>query len=164
MKAKPSRRRSSAILADLPKDSANLKGPIANHAETYYPALALILLCEYDDQKYESEIKILIEILMRRQTGDRRVHLHGRQEAVGDTSQMQYAALAMFVADQHQFRIDPKAAKAALNWLTGTQQRQNGSFIYKIRDPTATAIHVEHALSGIRILQSNQPESERFTF
>lgn len=123
------------ILADLPKQSAGLDGPIAEHNETYYPALALILLCEFDDQKYESEIKVLIEILLRRQmrTG---AFSYRSDKNEGDTSQMQYAALAMFVAEQHQFEIEPEAAKAALNWLAVTQQ-QNGAFYYKVIDPSA---------------------------
>jgi hypothetical protein len=122
------------ILADLPKNPTDPKGPLADHAETYYPAVALILLCEFDDQKYEREIKILIDILMRRQrrTG---AFTYKADKNEGDTSQMQYAALAMFVADQHQFEIEPEAAKAALNWLTTTQQ-QNGVFYYKVLDPS----------------------------
>ncbi len=124
------------ILADLPKNPSKLNGPIAEHNETYYPALALILLCEFDDQKYESEIKLLIDILLKRQkrTG---AFSYRRDKTEGDTSQMQYAALAMFVAEQHQFEINPQAAKAALDWLATTQQ-QNGAFYYKVIDPSAT--------------------------
>lgn len=125
------------ILDDLPKSGDKLKGPIAENNETYYPAVALILLCEVDDQKYQSEIELLIKILLKRQrnTG---AFTYTKDKAQGDTSQMQYAALAMFVADQHQFEINPEAAKAALTWLTGTQQ-SDGTFRYKINDPRASA-------------------------
>ena len=125
------------ILSDLPKGSDKTKGPIATHRETYYPAVALILLCEVDDQKYESQIKLLIEILLKRQRKSG-AFTYTSDKNVGDTSQMQYAALAMFVADQHQFEIEPQAAKAALTWLTGTQQ-QDGAFRYKITDPGPSA-------------------------
>ncbi len=125
------------ILADLPKGSDKKKGPIAGNNETYYPAVALILLCEVDDQKYESQIKLLIEILLERQRQSGAFTYNSDKDG-GDTSQMQYAALAMFVADQHQFEIDPQASKAALTWLTGTQQ-QDGTFRYKISAPTPSA-------------------------
>ncbi len=119
------------ILADLPKKEDESGGPLAGAPETYYPAMALILLCEYDDQKYEKEIELLIRILMKRQ------QIHGgfaytRAPSVGDTSQIQYAALAMFVARQHRFFIKPEAAKSALLWLTGTQ-KQGGTFYYKLK-------------------------------
>jgi len=124
------------ILADLPKGSDQFTGPLGKSNETYYPAVALILLCEVDDQTYESEIKLLIEILLNRQQNSGAFsYLSDKKE--GDTSQMQYAALAMFVADQHQFEIPTQASKAALTWLTGTQQ-QNGAFYYKVIDPTSS--------------------------
>ena len=125
------------ILGDLPKSADKLTGPIAGNSETYYPAVALILLCEVDDQKYQSEIELLIKILLKRQrnTG---AFTYTKDKGLGDTSQMQYAALAMFVADQHQFEIDPQASKAALTWLTGTQ-REDGTFRYKIIDPKGSS-------------------------
>lgn len=125
------------ILGDLPKGSNTESGPIAKNNETYYPAVALILLCEVDDQKYESQIKLLIEILLRRQRQSG-AFTYNSEKSNGDTSQMQYAALAMFVADQHQFEIDPQASKAALTWLTGTQQ-QDGTFRYKVSIPNPSA-------------------------
>jgi len=82
------------ILSDLPKDSGKENGPLANAAETYYPAVALILLCEVDDQKYESEIRLLIDILLIRQR-DSGAFTYTSDKKGGDTSQMQYAALAI---------------------------------------------------------------------
>ena len=134
------------ILKDLPKGPDIATGPLGKASETYYPAVALILLCEVDDQKYESEIRLLIEILLARQRNSGAfTYLSDKNQ--GDTSQMQYAALAMFVADQHQFEIDPEAARGALFWLTGTQQ-QDGTFRYKISDPNSSTPRGRPTLSS----------------
>lgn len=114
------------VLKDIPKDTQG--SGFEKAPEIYYPCMALILLCEVDDQKYDSEIKYLIDLLKRRQK-ENGGYTYVSEPRVGDTSQVQYAALAMFVARQHGFYVDPEMGKAALTWLCATQQ-QGGVFVY----------------------------------
>ncbi len=94
----------------------------------YEPCLALILLCDIGDEKYANEIRALIKWLEGRQLGSGSFCYNGRP-GVDDTSQTQYAALAMFVAKHHGFSINPQVAKRALEWLVKVQVQ--GSWYYQ---------------------------------
>ena len=99
---------------------------LLNWDSMYEPCLALILLCEVDDEKYKEQIQRMLR------------WLEGRQLATGawgykarprdDTSQTQYAALAMFVAKHHGFKINYEVPKKAIEWLARVQVQ--GSWYY----------------------------------
>ncbi len=142
------------ILATFEKVEENpglTSGNVLTYNELYYPALALILLAEFDDVKYADQIKQLIKMFQGRQqpTG---AFGYFNQDRSGDTSQTQYAALALFIAKHHNFQIDPEVAKKTLSWLVATQN-QAGGWVYKVNStgpndpgrPGGTSSHSMHA-------------------
>ena len=94
----------------------------------YEPCLALILLCDVDDQTFAPEIRTLIDYIQGRQlnTGS---YCYNAIPGVDDVSQTQYAALSLFVAKHHGFQIDLQVTKRALQWLVNVQTQ--GSWYYQ---------------------------------
>jgi hypothetical protein len=130
-----------AVLRDIPDEDPTEETEIdrsnlLKHDEIYQPCLAMILLAEVDDSKYAPQIKRLLKSIQDRQesTG---AFTYLRKPGTGDTSQTQYAALAMFVAKHHGFNIRPEVGKRALQWLTVTQ-RPGGGWVYTTRHRSAT--------------------------
>ena len=125
----------ASIAADFPEPGTDLSGAERNanilvQQELYYPSLALILLAEFDAKEYKSEIKALLEMFKRRQRPNG-AFTYRNQPNSGDTSQTQFAALAMSVAKTHGFNVDVEMAKKALDWFC-TSQRQGGQWLYKL--------------------------------
>lgn len=104
-------------------------GDITEYSEVYFPALALILLAEFDDKKYSSEIEELLQMFVDRQRPNG-TFTYLNQPSSSDTSQTQFAALAMSVAKSHDFKVNPDMGSRALDWLCDTQQR-GGNWVYK---------------------------------
>jgi len=104
-------------------------GEILNESEMYFPCLAMILLAEYDSQKYKSEINAILKMIKDRQLGFG-AHTYKREKNSGDTSQTQFVALALVVAKAHGFEIDVDVAKRSLDWFVRSQ-KQNGTWVYK---------------------------------
>ena len=102
--------------------------------ETYFPALALILLAEYDVKKYEAECLKILEALIDRQL-DNGGYTYSNSQT-GDTSQSQFGALAMFVARQHRLTFDPEVARNLLSFYVN-YQAQNGTWAYQPATPNA---------------------------
>ncbi len=98
--------------------------------EIYFPALALILLAETDARKYQDTIRELVTFIESRQEPNGSF-TYFREQNTCDTSQTQFAALAMFVAKHHGFDVDVDMAKRTLEWIVASQL-QNGGWIYKL--------------------------------
>lgn len=114
--------------------------------ECYFPALALILLAETDARKYRNEIKHLLDAFEDRQRPNG-AFTYLKQPDSGDTSQTQFASLAMMVAKQHGFEFDVEMPKRALEWLCASQQ-PGGIFVYKlVNNGTASDIGRPDSLS-----------------
>ena len=97
----------------------------AGFEKMYASALACVFLLELDGEKYKNQIEVLLD------------HIHLRQQdsgswgykeypTAGDTSQIQYIALAFWLARQQEFDIDNEACRMALKWLVDTQQGSGG--------------------------------------
>ena len=105
------------------------KGDILEESEMYYPCLAMILLAEYDAQKYKSEIKAILKMIKDRQLAFG-AHTYKQEKDSGDTSQTQFVALAFAVAKAHRFEIDVDVAKRSLDWFVRSQ-KESGAWLYK---------------------------------
>jgi len=116
-------------------DNEGVGRGMANHGNIYYPALALIVLCDVDDQKYEPYIIKLLNMLEGWQQSNGSYNYPfktAQDDSVGDISQTQYACLAFFVAKHHGYRVDPEVAKKTLEWLVNSQVQS--SWYYHSRD------------------------------
>ena len=105
------------------------KGEILEESEMYYPCLAMILLAEYDAQKYKSEINAILQMIRDRQLAFG-AHSYKREKNSGDTSQTQFVALALVVAKAHGFEVDVQVAKRSLDWFVRSQKPE-GAWVYK---------------------------------
>lgn len=118
----------ASIQAMLPPDPS--PSNLLTQDECYFPALALILMAETDAKKYQNEIRQIIQMFEDRQRPNG-AFTYNRQPNSGDTSQTQFASLALLVAKQHGFEFDPEMPKRALDWLCESQQ-SGGIFVYKL--------------------------------
>lgn len=117
---------------------AQLAKPVEEWEDTsegsiYSACTSLILLCELDEQQYSVEIQKLLDHILRRQ------HQSGcwgyrAAPSVGDTSQQQYAILALWTADYNGFQVPTDAIERGVNWLMRVQDPQ-GRYAYKPEDP-----------------------------
>lgn len=112
-------------------------------SSTYAPALAVLLLCEVDDQLFRPQIQVCLDLLASRQIPNGGF-AYSRQ-VVADVSQTQYACLAFWAADRHQFQVDPAIGKRALEYLIRAQTL-DGGFSYQglIQNDT----RVTHSMSA----------------
>ena len=130
-------------------------GEIMHNHEMYYPCLALILLLEVDDVKYKPQIIKMLQMVKERQLSSG-AYTYLRKD-VPDTSQTQYAALALYVARQHRFNFDSEIAKNILQSYVD-YQAGNGSWDYTPRKGTPVAafsLSIHSASSGSVYLLSD---------
>ena len=119
------------IVSSMNVDSSQ-GGNILRDNATYIPALACILLCDVNDERYKDQIVKLLRELESRQNADGGFGYLGDRKTVGDTSQMQYIGLAMYVAHHHGFKVDLNGAKRAVEWLAASV-RPEGSWYYQYK-------------------------------
>lgn len=96
----------------------------------YAPAMCLIFLLDMGPEEYETEIENMLELLISRQQ-DSGAWGYSNQDGHGDTSQMQYIGLALWLAAEAGFEVDPEIGKRALEWMIASQD-QSGGWIYTI--------------------------------
>jgi hypothetical protein len=127
---------------DHPRIQAGIKacrdsiGSVATNNEIYSPALALIFLCELEDQ--QPDLKGLAQsyldvIVKRQQPGGGWGYLN---LPTGDTSQTQYGALAMWMAANHGHDVPQDTVERLCGWLVRTQD-PSGTWGYQGKDPGA---------------------------
>ncbi len=102
------------------------------HEFTLYEAvMATLLLVDMDPKAYKSDIEKLITLMLRFQKP------HGGwgyyREMVGDTSQTQYAILALWAADRTGASVPAAPMERGLAWLLRTQDL-SGGFDYHPED------------------------------
>lgn len=99
-------------------------GELKSRNEVYSLGLATIFLVELDPSTYRREIELLLEILRRAQKP------HGgwgyTDRETGDTSMVQYVALAMWEAKQAGFHVPQSMIEGLAEWLLRTQDPSGG--------------------------------------
>lgn len=121
------------------------KPPLKDDSYMYALCLAIILYCDCDDRRYKPQITELLNGMLARQNGDGSFGYMG-QTGIGDTSQTQYAALAMWMAKAHGFMVPPEAAKKCLDWLCRSKSAE-GSWYYNVRNYQAYGGNPDHSNS-----------------
>ena len=99
--------------------------------EVYYPAVALILLAEFDAAGNHDQIVHLLDVIKKRQNkvGGYNYLKKGNSGA-SDCSQTQFAGLAMWVAKSHGFDVDIPTAKNTLLWFCSVAKNGQWSYMY----------------------------------
>lgn len=99
---------------------------------TYNETIACIFLAELDPVQYRSELQILLTAIIQRQRPSGSwTYARGLND---DTSQTQYAALALWACHSAGLNVPAGTAERALAWLVRTQD-PSGGFVYTPRDP-----------------------------
>jgi len=101
-------------------------------ADNYNLGLMIIFLCEMEDEAYKPTIQRMLAELLKRQQAKGGWGYEG--SSTGDTSQTQYAVLAMWIADRHGMNVPVQNIAAVMNWLIRTQDR-TGAWGYQGNDP-----------------------------
>ncbi|QDU25713.1 hypothetical protein ETAA8_07830 [Anatilimnocola aggregata] len=100
--------------------------------ENYNLALAIIFLCEMEDSAQRPQVqKMLTDLLGRQKPNGSWSYT---QNTTGDTSQTQYAVLALWSAARHGYDVPLPAIEGVLNWLIRTQD-PSGGWGYQGNDP-----------------------------
>lgn len=99
-------------------------GDQGNSITIYSCGMAIIFLCEYDARGQADMIRHYLNALAARQKA------HGAwgytNEQIGDTSQTQYGALALWEAHRNGYRPDEDTARRMADWLIRTQDPEGG--------------------------------------
>lgn len=106
-----------------------LRANVHAYNRMYEACVALMLLVEYDDQRFDEQIRILIDFIVKRQNS-MGCWTYNSDNLVGDTSQTQYCCLALWIAKKKGFDIPLDHASKAARFWTG-HQAGNGTWAYK---------------------------------
>jgi hypothetical protein len=104
--------------------------------DNYNLALMIIFLCELEDDSHQELIKRMLAELLSRQKPNGAWGYEGNQN--GDTSQTQYAVLAVWMAQRHGYNIPLPVIENVMNWLIRTQD-PSGAWGYQGDDPGTNA-------------------------
>jgi hypothetical protein len=104
----------------------------AGSQDMYSNGIALIFLCEHDPQKNKTEIEAYLKALLNRQMQHGGFGYAGTP--TGDTSQTQYAALGLWMAQRNGYRVPLTATEKMCGWLLRTQD-PSGAWGYQGVDP-----------------------------
>ncbi len=100
--------------------------------DNYSVGIAILFLCELDAKRHATEIGILLDALLRRQQAG-----GGWSYATyktGDTSQTQYAVLALWMARRTNVAVPREIVERVCGWLLRTQD-PGGAWGYQGNDP-----------------------------
>jgi hypothetical protein len=114
------------------------------HAPTYARAVSLIFLAELDPVQYRSEIEALVKTLQDSQLQIGGWTYPGMPN--GDTSQTQYAVLALWTAQKAGFEVSIECTEKAILWFMRTQDPQGG-FGYHPMDPGSLTRNPQSSVS-----------------
>lgn len=117
-------------VAEAVKQAAQLAAQVRKSgvgANCYNEAVACIFLCEVVPDRNRAEIESLVYGLVQRQTADGMWTYQVKNQP--DTSQTQYAILALWSAHVNGVTVPPASLERGLAWLLRTQFR-DGSFCY----------------------------------
>ncbi len=126
----------SAVAAIKDECGASQLSGGSKFEKMYTSALACVFLLELDSEAYESEIEVLLDHISQRQQASGSWGYRAEPNN-GDTSQMQYIALALWLASERGFDVNYQAAKDALDWMVETQQNDGGWWYKSPIDPNA---------------------------
>ncbi len=105
------------------------------YCDNYNLALMIIFLCEMEDEAHRPLIQKMLTELLRRQLPAGGWTYDG--SPLGDTSQTQYAALAMWICDRHGFDVPVANIGNTMNWLIRTQD-PTGAWGYHGNEPVGS--------------------------
>jgi len=105
---------------------------VSPNDSNYSLGVAIIFLGSLESHEHDIELHILLDALLQRRMANGAWSY--ADHATGDTSQTQYAALALWIAKRQQIPVEPKVVERLCAWLVRTQA-PNGSWGYQGREP-----------------------------
>jgi hypothetical protein len=111
----------------------------------YAVSVAIQLLAAVDPIKYSPQLQGLFTYIKSRQREDGGFG-YNRSPAVGDTSQTQYATLAMWSLDHAQIDVPKEMIEKTLKWLR-ENQRDDGGYTYQ--NPSGDAPYHQMTAAGM---------------
>ena len=117
---------------DFAANPASAKSAYGSEEDNYSVGLAIIFLCEHDPVKNRAAAQKVLDHLMSRQMSNGAWSYTGTP--AGDTSQTQYAALGMWMADASGLEIPLGNVERLCGWLQRTQD-PSGGWGYHATDP-----------------------------
>jgi hypothetical protein len=119
----------------------NQRDPGGTTSKSIYNAsVAALLLAEVDRMKYRKELKLLADFLAQRQHRNGAFVYFGDNQ--GDTSQTQYAILALWTIDKAGLIIDYPRVPRIVDWLLRVQD-PSGGWPYLGEDPGSSGKRVK---------------------
>jgi hypothetical protein len=100
--------------------------------DNYSVGLALIFLCELDSSAHRSAVQAIVSHMLSRQLSNGGWSYEN--SPTGDTSQTQYAALGLWMADAAGVEVPQDSIERLCGWLLRTQD-VSGAWGYQGRDP-----------------------------
>jgi len=104
--------------------------------DNYSVGLAIIFLCEHDPTKNRAAAQSIVNHLLYRQMAIGAWTYPGT--TLGDTSQTQYAALGLWMADANGLEVPEQSVERLCGWLLRTQD-PSGGWGYHANDPGSMA-------------------------
>jgi len=106
---------------------------VSSHSKAIYESsVAIMLLAEVDSRKYRPELSLLASALLARQMAHGGFGYFGMED--GDTSQVQYAALAMWTLDRAGIEFNFDQVSRMNGWIMRVQD-PTGYWTYTPKDP-----------------------------
>ncbi len=100
----------------------NITNPQSPESSIYDSAVAALLFCAVDAVAYRAQLDVIHDFLMRVQRPYGAYgYISGAHLDTGDTSQTQYAILALWTMDQAGIETDPERIESLVKWLQQTQ-------------------------------------------
>lgn len=116
-------------------------GDQGNRRTIYSCGMAIIFLCEHNSRRHSELIRHYLGALANRQKKNGAWGY--AEEPIGDTSQTQYGALALWEAHQHGFSLTAEDVRAMSHWLIRTQDPAGG-WTYKGEEGTIAKRVTQH--------------------
>jgi hypothetical protein len=118
-----------------------------NEKYNYSLGIAIIFLSDLDSARYKTEINILLNVLLSRQKQNGS-WTYPAYKDLGDTSQTQYAVLALWMARRANIPFPQETIEGACGWLLRTQD-PDGTWGYHGKDPGVLGSRVRQ--QGVRL-------------
>lgn len=130
---------------EVVRDTQRKTSTFSGERQIYEASVAVMLLCSISPEAYQDELETLKSFFLQVQRPYGAYgYLHGPRAETGDTSQTQYAMLALWTLDQNKHYVDAEVVERLIRFMQNTQDPSGGwGYQGKIARPGALEKQVE---------------------